>query len=255
MAWGILGHVKERLTGAIILVALIVLLVPELLTGPIRMRSAPGAATAPAAPPVARAATADAPLRSYTLTLGAPPPPQAATPAATAPAQPAVSSRQGPPQSSPGNPAESPKEGTGESASEGADAGRSENREARPARPPADTAAKAHTAGRRAQSAGTAASLQDAKSPTHLATRDTRPPAASTGWVVQLGSFVSRQNADRLAHTLAGKGFHMSVSPARAGSRVLWRVRAGPARDRTGAQRLAARLRALGHRGELLPVK
>jgi DedD protein len=70
---------------------------------------------------------------------------------------------------------------------------------------------------------------------------------------VQLGSFASRQNAERLARSLAGKGFHMSVSPARAGSRVLWRVRAVPAHDRAGAQRLAARLRKLGHRGELLP--
>jgi DedD protein len=252
MAWGILGRVKERLTGAIILVALIVLLVPELLTGPIRMRSAPDAATAPAAPPVARAATAQAPLRSYTLTLGAQPPPQAATPA---PAQPAASSRQGPSQSSPASPAGSPKEGAGESASEGADAARSEKSEPQPATVPPDTAAEASTPHRRLQSARTESSLQDAKSPTHLAKRDTRPLAASTGWVVQLGSFVSRRNADRLAHTLAGKGFHMSVSPARAGSRVLWRVRAGPARDRTGAERLAARLRALGHRGELLPVK
>jgi SPOR domain len=45
------------------------------------------------------------------------------------------------------------------------------------------------------------------------------------------------------------------VSPARAGARVLWRVRAGPVSDRTQAGRLAARLRSLGHRGELLPLK
>ncbi|HEX4647627.1 MAG TPA: SPOR domain-containing protein [Steroidobacteraceae bacterium] len=51
---------KERLTGAIILVALMVLLVPELLTGPIR--SAPRAA--PAAP-----SSEGAPLRSYTISL------------------------------------------------------------------------------------------------------------------------------------------------------------------------------------------
>jgi len=73
--------------------------------------------------------------------------------------------------------------------------------------------------------------------------------------VVQLGSFASRQNAERLARSLASRGFRMSVSPARAGSRVLWRVRAGPAHDRAGAQRLAARLRGLGHHGELLPVR
>jgi cell division septation protein DedD len=67
--------VKERLTGAIILVALIVLLVPELLTGPIR--SAPRAMASAAGEP---------PLRSYTITLGdethsKPAEPQGATPA------------------------------------------------------------------------------------------------------------------------------------------------------------------------------
>ena len=52
--------VKERLTGAIILVGLIVLLVPEVLTGPVRSAPAPqGAAPAAGEPP----------LRSYTIDL------------------------------------------------------------------------------------------------------------------------------------------------------------------------------------------
>lgn len=232
MAWGILDHVKERLTGAIILVALIVLLVPELLTGPIRMKSAPSAAATTASAPVARAATAEAPLRSYTLTLGAPPPaPQAAaTPAVTAPVQPADSLAQPPAQSS----ATSSPYDTREGLSISEDARES-------SAPQRATVAEP--------------GLQPAKSPTHPALREARSPASSTGWVVQLGSFASRQNADRLAHALAGRGVRMSVSPARTGSRVLWRVRAGPAHDRAGAERLAARLRALGHRGELLPVR
>ncbi|MGH8277140.1 MAG: hypothetical protein ACRETH_10655, partial [Steroidobacteraceae bacterium] len=50
--------VKERLTGAIILVALIVLLVPELLTGPIRP-----------APRTQGAGAEEPPLRSYTINL------------------------------------------------------------------------------------------------------------------------------------------------------------------------------------------
>jgi len=73
--------------------------------------------------------------------------------------------------------------------------------------------------------------------------------------VVQLGSFADRHNALRLAHSLETRGFRMSVSPGKAGSRVLWRVRAGPAHDRAGAQHLAARLRTLGHRGEILPAR
>ena len=51
---------KERLTGAIILVALTVLLVPELLTGPVRF--------APRAASVAPSAE-EPPLRSYTINL------------------------------------------------------------------------------------------------------------------------------------------------------------------------------------------
>jgi DedD protein len=54
------AEVKERLTGAIILVALIVLLVPELLTGPVR--------SAPRANPLA-SSSEEPPLRSYTIKL------------------------------------------------------------------------------------------------------------------------------------------------------------------------------------------
>lgn len=231
MAWGILGHVKERLTGAIILVALIVLLVPELLTGPIRTKSAPAAIPTGGSPPVARAGQAarpEPPVRSYTLTLGAPPPAYGAAPdpgsddapspvpAAQAPAQPAKSPAQDAPAAAPQH-AEAP--GT----------------------------SKPGTGGHQA--------LQVAPPAAHPARGEAHAAASSGGWVVQLGSFASHRNADRLARSLQGRGFHMSVSPARAGSRVLWRVRAGPAHDRAGAEHLAARLRALGHRGELLPVR
>ena len=53
---------KERLTGAIILVVLIVLLVPELLSGPSR----PAPASQVAAP---SSSSEDPPLRSYTIDL------------------------------------------------------------------------------------------------------------------------------------------------------------------------------------------
>jgi len=202
--------VKERLTGAIILVALIVLLVPELLTGPIRMRSARAAAATAAT--TGSPAHGEPPLRSYTMILGAPPPVQdtEVTPQAPPQPQPATPSPQaGPPQS------------------------------ATPSPPPV---APQH-------------GLQAAKPAAHPVVQEDRSSASSAGWVVQLGSFASRHNAERLARSLQSRGFRMSVSPARAGSRVLWRVRVGPARDHRAAVHLAARLRALGHHGELLPVR
>ena len=55
-------QVKERLTGALILVALLVLLVPEILPGPVAERASEKAATDAADGP---------PLRSYALELGA----------------------------------------------------------------------------------------------------------------------------------------------------------------------------------------
>jgi DedD protein len=218
--------VKERLTGAIILVALIVLLVPELLTGPIRMRATPTAASTAAIAPAGRA---EPPLRSYTLILGtAPSSPQSlAADAARVLTQAAPVSPQGSPKAAPDISRQSPA--------------------------PATSPDPPYAAPRSASAAP--GSLQAAKSAAHPAVQASRSSGSSGGWVVQLGSFASRQNAERLARSLTGRGFRMSVSPARGGSRVLWRVRAGPAHDRAGAVHLAARLRALGHRGELLPVR
>jgi DedD protein len=211
VAWGILHVVKERLTGAIILVALIVLLVPELLTGPIRLRPAPAAAATAVTAAAVRAAHGEAPLRSYTMTLGAPPPPVESSPPEVLPQAPPPTAGQqaGPPESS--TPSSAP--------------------------------------------AAPQGGLQGTKSPAHPVVEEDRSSASSAGWVVQLGSFASRHNAERLARSLQSRGFRMSVSPARAGPRVLWRVRAGPARNHAGAVHLATRLRALGHRGEILPVR
>ncbi|HEY7887558.1 MAG TPA: SPOR domain-containing protein [Steroidobacteraceae bacterium] len=231
---------KERLTGAIILVALIVLLVPELLTGPIGTHAAPAASSAAASQPAEPTSYAEPPLRSYTLTLGAADPahPAPAMPTAQAPAQPAEGFSDSPPDRA--------------SAGQISEPGRVLQQAAAPQG--AQFPASGASVSQESLAAGSG-SLQVAKSPTRSSVREARALASSGGWVVQLGSFASRHNADRLAHSLAGRGFRTSVSPAKAGRRVLWRVRAGPARDRASAQRLAARLRTLGHHGELLPVK
>ena len=198
-------QVKERLTGAIILVALIVLLVPELLTGPVR--------SAQRADPLA-SSTEEPPLRSYTIKLtdehargastdGAPEQPAALPPAPAAGAIAAAAP-----------PATATEEGT--------------------SAPPAPTPAEASPA--RAPATTTAATAP--------------PPVNAEGagtYMVQLGSFASRANAERLAKQVHAQGFPVSVSQGTTGH--LYRVRVGPAHDRAAAGVLAQQLRTHGHGG------
>ena len=198
---------KERLTGAIILVALIVLLVPELLTGPVR-----------SAPRVAAAASSaeEPPLRSYTINLAddahprttalaggpeQPTPVPASAPVAVTPAPPPPAA-QAPP----------------------------------PSAPPAVAAAK--------PAATRVAAVKAAAQPADS--------AGSGAWLVQLGSFASHANAERLAQQLRDGGFKVNVSQASSG-RHLYRVLVGPAHDRAAAAQLAAKLQAAGHRGAIVP--
>jgi DedD protein len=198
--------VKERLTGAMILVALIVLLVPELLTGPLR-------ATTKAAG--ADSSTEEAPLRSYTINLGDDGHAQGTPPSVTQesaqpaplPAAAAPASHSAPPPV----PAPTP-----------------------PAPPPEQTP-----------------ELPPRATPTPMA-RPVTPPPASGGWVVQLGSFASEANADRLAQQVKGQGFPVSVSQSASG-RHLYRVRVGPVHEHTAALQLAQKLSAGGHAGTVEP--
>jgi DedD protein len=230
------GQVKERLTGAIILVALMVLLVPELLTGPIR--------SAPRAAALATAA-GGAPLRSYTIDLAeenhsrsaaaSAGGPQQPTPLATAPqAESGSAEAQGVPSTPLSTAATSgatTQPNPAASGSAGAGAGSTGGH----------TAARASYAG--ASSAGTEAAAGGARA---------SAAGASGAWVVQLGSFASRDNADRLAQQVRSQGFAVSVSQSSSG-RHLYRVRVGAAHDRAAAVALAARLRALGHTGTVEP--
>jgi len=71
-------------------------------------------------------------------------------------------------------------------------------------------------------------------------------PAKGGDWIVQLGSFSQRANADRLAADLKRKGFSVSVQQGGGASGNLFRVRAGPVADRAAAEALARRLKAAG---------
>jgi DedD protein len=67
-------------------------------------------------------------------------------------------------------------------------------------------------------------------------------PAQAGDWWVQLGSFASEENAQRLARELRGRGFSIEVAKVKAGGRDLHRVRAGPVDGREAATALKTRL-------------
>jgi DedD protein len=198
--------VKERLTGAIILVALVVVLVPELLSGPFR----------PAARAHGPASSAEEPpLRSYTISLADEP-----------------HGGSGPLQMQPAS-SRSPPAPVGEPAGP-----------ARALQPEPAAVSPAH--------AGSATMPAPAPHIAPAPPAAVSPAAATTsGYVVQLGSFASRSNAERLAQQVRGLGFPASVSRGTSGRR-LYRVQAGPARDHAAAEQIAAKLRAQGHAGTVV---
>ena len=249
---------KERLTGAIILVVLIVLLVPELLSGP--SRSAP-------APQAAVSSTEGPPLRSYTINLAD----DSHGASSSAETSSASAQASGPAQPTPIT--ESP------AAAQSTDPGQDSPHEsspnaANPSQPtPQNSPNAASPPGESWQEHPKAALHGAVRSPVaDKAATQQRPPSerASTsdrsskgdraeasgstgGWMVQLGVFSVRANAERLAGELRTKGFYTFVSENGGGGRPLWRVRAGPVAEHAAAEQLSAKLRAAGHAGSVVP--
>ena len=211
-------RVKERLVGATILVALIVLVVPELLSGP----------KPSSAPPLEQGLPATTREVNVDLaTSQATPEPQGAS-ALPAGAQAA---------SAAGGQAEEPRVPGG--AADGA---------ASP--PPDNEPAPPTVATLRAQGAPPA--LETAQPVPRSAPTASKPAAAAperrSAWAVQLGSFVSRANADKLVRQLqASAAASAYVLSSGSGSSLRYRVRMGPLADRASAERAVIKLKAQGH--------
>lgn len=273
-------QVKERLVGAVVLVAAAVILIPELLSGP----KGP-----PAAPAPARAG--EAPMKTYTIDLNHSP---------DAPAAAAVED-QAPPQEA--SPAENPSAPDAQRAADTATSGAAANTAAvaaepqasvaaepglsKPATPPAQSAAEQATAARfeppaaasrpetKPESAAVKSSTPvrppvtptpaiaaaDKKPPPQAAQPTSPKPVASVveapiskppiakppiakQWAVQLGSFASKANAERLVQEWEGRGQRGSVSPVQAASGTLYRARLGPFADRQEAEETLRKVRA-----------
>jgi DedD protein len=246
---------KQRITGAVILVAAFVLLVPELLKGP-GGQSGKDDAAAPAD---------ETGLRSYTIDIDAPAnsaptsqTPQAAvelpTPTASTPM--AVPGEAAVPEAG----TEDPRAQSGDVAapSSAAPAAVAPAASAPSARvPPAQAPTPATTQAPPVQASPAAAPVAPATSAPRADTRPAvKPPAASPGaFAVQLGSFSSRDNADRLVREMTAKGFAAFVAPITSSNgRELYRVRVGPARDRAAAEALATQLRRIGQTGSIVSI-
>jgi len=79
-----------------------------------------------------------------------------------------------------------------------------------------------------------------------------QPAAAGSLWAVQLGSFSNEENAESLAADLRDQGFAAFLSRVQSDGRTLHRVRVGPQGSREEADKVAAALAKAGHRGQVV---
>jgi DedD protein len=218
---------KERLIGASILVVLIVLVVPELLSGPKPTASAPQPQRLPAA------ASTPEPIRNVTVDLATSKAPTIAeTDSAPAPRAAAEATLQ--PASAATVPAPEPE---------------SEARATAPSAAPAPPA----VGGPAVRGPPVSGPLDSqASSPISKSGSAHGEVSHSPSWSVQLGSFASRANADNLVHRLKAQGFAAYILTGGSGAATRHRVRVGPLADRGAAERSAAKLKTLGHSSSLV---
>jgi cell division septation protein DedD len=218
--------VKERVVGATILVVLLVLIVPELLSGP----KSPAPAKAPPLP----ASESTEPMRNVTVDLTT----RKAT-AADVDAASATGSAAGAADTAPAS-AASAAEGTGSPVG--------------PAPAPGPTAPTITTL--RAQQPSDTPPVENETTPPKSsmpAKAVASHEAARAGWAVQLGSFASRVNADALVRKLKeGREASAYVLSSGKGTEQRFKVRVGPVADRAAAERLRLKLAKDGHAGSLV---
>ncbi len=207
---------KARLIGAAVLVAVAVLLIPELLSG---RRSGNAGDEVAAAPPGTRTFTIE--LAGSGQAPAALVKPVSGSASGTEPAQ------------------ETPR------ASSAPDAAR----DSAPASPtdgkPADQP-PARDAGAPAPVPQPAAPDVKANPPAPAARTSAAAGTVQGGWAVQVGAFSTAEKAGKLAAELKSAGYRAYVSPISRSGKTLQRVRVGPEADRSRAEGIAAKLKARG---------
>jgi DedD protein len=234
-------RVKERLVGASILVALIVLIVPELLSGPPSpgQRSGFSFGRSPAPAPQ--------PVRTVTVDLAT-----SKAPAADPGAPNTASGADSPGPNSPTDETP-PAPGSAQPDPQPARPDQAAPRPA-PAAPSRSSPAPSHAspASGRVSTRGPPAAVETAPSAPRSVVTAARPAKAGT-WAVQLGSFANRVNADKLARQLQGQGFSVHVVSGGSGASTRYRVRIGPLADRAAAAQAKLKLQSLGHSASFVP--
>jgi DedD protein len=244
-------RVKERLVGASILVVLIVLIVPELLSGP------PSPAPAALGPRLPVTTPAEA-VRNVTVDLAT----SKAQEPDPSPTEPAPSSA----------PLPQAAGADAVSAAVGADAGNDTGTppanapaaDSLPADAPRADASHAN-APRAAAPPGPAQSAPlETAAPAPISNSVTKPaipakPAIAAkpavggrAWAVQLGSFASRANADKLVRQAKAQGYAAYIAPGGSGPSLRYRVRIGPMADRGAAVQTLAKLKSTGQSASLV---
>jgi DedD protein len=208
-------RLKERLTGAAILVALIVLVVPELFHGQ-QPDVAANTSSSGEGPPV----------RSYTIDLSN-------GSARTAPLQSTDSAGESAAGIAPAN--------GGAASTPGVTS---------PVAPLPVTPSPATSSGSAAPAAPAAKTKSSPAAPVSAPNHAASKTASTSGWSVQLGLFASHENAERLMHSAQSKGFPVSASDA--DGKGLYHVVAAGLADRAAAQALQGRLQAQGFQAALV---
>lgn len=80
----------------------------------------------------------------------------------------------------------------------------------------------------------------------------TVPPDPLSAWAVQVGSFTSQDNAERLSELLKGRGYRAFVTRVSEQGKTFYRVRVGPEQERNRAEALARRLQNDGQKTAVL---
>ncbi len=205
-------HLKERLVGAAVLVAVAVILIPEMLSGPAE-RQAPALS--------ADRVADDGGVRTYTIDLG--------TRARSGAETPVVPSAE---VVTPAPPPETIEEAESAPAATVAESP-----------PPAESRPPTEAAPIPAPVAAAPAAPTVREAPPAPVRQDS---GAKRPWAVQVGSFASQATADRLGQDLRKRGYESFVVPFKTGSQTLYRVRVGPMEDRTAADAAVQKLKREG---------